>query len=126
MIISFSLTVSHQYRFAHTDITIPDFSTYRRPSNKDLSRRSADSKDDRRAFTYLMTAGVGVGGTVLAKHLVHGIVNLMSPANDCLALSKIEVNIGSIPEGKNVTVKWRGRIFIDFIILILLFYFKTS
>lgn len=70
-----------------------------------------------------MTAGVGVGGTVLAKHMVHGIVNLMAPANDCLALSKIEVNIGNIPEGKNVTVKWRGMIAIDFLLLKLIFPF---
>ncbi|OTF82569.1 hypothetical protein BLA29_003115, partial [Euroglyphus maynei] len=88
---------------------IPDFSSYRRPSNKDLSRRSAESSDDRRAFTYLVTAGVGVGGAVAAKHMVYGVLNMLSPARDCLALSKIEVNIGNIAEGKNVTVKWRGK-----------------
>lgn len=102
--------VSHQYRLAHTDVSIPDFSSYRRPSNKDLSRRSAESTDDRRAFTYIVTAGVGVGGAVAAKHMVQGLLNMLSPARDCLALSKIEVNIGNIPEGKNVTVKWRGNL----------------
>lgn len=94
---------------AHTDVNIPDFSSYRRPSNKDLSPRSAESSDDRRAFTYIVTAGVGVGGAVAAKHMVQGVLNMLSPARDCLALSKVEVNIGNIPEGKNVVVKWRGN-----------------
>lgn len=102
-------SVSHQYRLAHTDITIPDFSSYRRTSNKNVNQNSDESSDDRRAFTYLITAGAGVGGAVAAKGAVHNIVNMLAPARDCLALSKVEVNIGNIPEGKNVTVKWRGR-----------------
>lgn len=102
--------VSHQYRLAHTDVTVPDFSSYRRPSTKDLSQKpDGESADNRRAFTYVMTAGVGVGGAVAAKHMVQGVLNMLAPARDCLALSKIEVNIGNIPEGKNVTVKWRGK-----------------
>ncbi|KPM06264.1 cytochrome b-c1 complex subunit Rieske, mitochondrial-like protein, partial [Sarcoptes scabiei] len=100
---------SNQYRLAHTDVKIPDFTSYRRQSNKDISKTSSESGDDRRAFTYAITTATGVGGALVAKQMVHGLVNMFSPAKDCLALSKVEVNIGNIPEGKNVTVKWRGK-----------------
>lgn len=108
--ISFNLiSVGHQYRLAHTDLRIPDFSDYRRSSNKDLTKPNKDTIDERRAYVYLCTAGVSVGGAVTAKAFVQGLVTMLSPARDCLALSKVEVSIAGIPEGKNVTVKWRGK-----------------
>ena len=33
----------------------------------------------------------------------------MSASADVLALAKIEVKLSDIPEGKNVTFKWRGK-----------------
>lgn len=33
----------------------------------------------------------------------------MSASADVLALSKVEVNLASIPEGKNVVLKWRYK-----------------
>ena len=33
----------------------------------------------------------------------------MSATADVLALAKIEVKLGDIPEGKNMTFKWRGK-----------------
>lgn len=100
--------MSHQYRLAHTDVPTPDFSAYKRLSNQSVTKTSESSRDDRRTFSYVATAGLGVGGVVAAKYVVQGLVQMLSPAKDCLALSKVEVNIGNIPEGKNVTVKWRG------------------
>lgn len=101
-------TVSHQYRLAHTDVSIPDFTDYRRRNNKDVKKVASDSSDDRRSFTYLATVGVGIGGAVAAKASVQSVLNMLAPARDCLALSKIEVDVSNIPEGKNVVVKWRG------------------
>ena len=43
------------------------------------------------------------------KNLVHKFVGMMSPAADVLALSKIEINLNEIPEGKNMVFKWRGK-----------------
>lgn len=103
--------VSHQYRLAHTDLQIPDFSAYRRSSNKDIKKPGLETADERRAYIYLCTAGISVGGAVTAKAFVQSLVNMLSPARDCLALSKVEVSIAGIPEGKNVTVKWRGKSF---------------
>lgn len=33
----------------------------------------------------------------------------MSASADVLAMAKVEVDLGSIPEGKNVIIKWRGK-----------------
>lgn len=33
----------------------------------------------------------------------------MAASADVLALAKIEVKLGDIPEGKSVTFKWRGK-----------------
>ena len=51
------LSGSSQMRFAHTDVSFPDFSTYRRDSVKDPSVNSEDSAPTRKAFTYLTLAG---------------------------------------------------------------------
>ena len=53
------------------------------------------------------------GGTVTAayaaKTVVNEFVSSLSASADVLALAKIEIKLGDIPEGKNVTFKWRGK-----------------
>ena len=44
-----------------------------------------------------------------AKAIVRDIVANVAPSADVLALAKIEVKLSEIPEGKNVTVKWRSK-----------------
>ncbi len=44
-----------------------------------------------------------------AKAIVRDIVANVAPSADVLALAKIEVKLTDIPEGKNVTVKWRSK-----------------
>ena len=53
----FFLTVPSGVRFAHTDIKVPDFSYYRKASVKNSAIHSSESANERRAFTYMMTAG---------------------------------------------------------------------
>ncbi|XP_008299357.1 cytochrome b-c1 complex subunit Rieske, mitochondrial [Stegastes partitus] len=96
-------------RLAHTDIKIPDFSEYRRPEVLDPNKSSQDSVDARRSFSYMMTAGTLVVSIYAAKTVVHQFVSSMSASADVLALSKIEIKLGDIPEGKNMTFKWRGK-----------------
>lgn len=43
------------------------------------------------------------------KTLVTQFVSSMSASADVLALAKIEISLDEIPEGKNVTFKWRGK-----------------
>jgi ubiquinol-cytochrome c reductase iron-sulfur subunit len=55
---------------------------------------------------------VGATGAVTAagtKSLVTDFLSNMSAAADVLALAKVEVDLRKIPEGRNVTIKWRGK-----------------
>ncbi|XP_066541127.1 cytochrome b-c1 complex subunit Rieske, mitochondrial-like [Hoplias malabaricus] len=95
--------------FVHSDIKIPDFSDYRRHDVLDHSKSSQESGETRRAFSYLVTASTAVMGVYAAKTVVTQFVSSMSASADVLALSKIEIKLGDIPEGKNMTFKWRGK-----------------
>ncbi|XP_051238777.1 cytochrome b-c1 complex subunit Rieske, mitochondrial [Dicentrarchus labrax] len=96
-------------RHAHTDIKIPDFSDYRRPEVVDPNKSSQDSSEGRRVFSYLVTGATTVVGIYAAKTVVSQFVSSMSASADVLALSKIEIKLSDIPEGKNMTFKWRGK-----------------
>jgi len=100
---------SSQIRFAHSDVKVPDFSAYRRDSGKDPTKKSTESSESRQAFTYLVMATGGVASAYTAKGIVTMFISSMSASADVLALAKIEVKLGDIPEGKNMTFKWRGK-----------------
>uniref|UniRef100_A0A2M4BWX6 Cytochrome b-c1 complex subunit Rieske, mitochondrial n=1 Tax=Anopheles marajoara TaxID=58244 RepID=A0A2M4BWX6_9DIPT len=102
------VTGATQIRFAHTDIQTPDFSDYRREQVKRPNARN-DSADDRAAFTYLLVGGAAVSTAYVAKSLVSTFISSMSASADVLAMSKIEIKLGDIPEGKSMTFKWRGK-----------------
>jgi len=53
--------------------------------------------------------GVGLATAYGAKAIVRDIVANVAPSADVLALAKVEVKLSDIPEGKNVTVKWRSK-----------------
>lgn len=101
--------VSFQIRWAHTDITVPDWSGYRRPSTKSPNTPSKDTEDSRKSFTYLLSGTAAVVSAYSAKALVTQFISSMSASADVLALAKIEIKLSEIPEGKNVTFKWRGK-----------------
>lgn len=116
---------------AHSDIQVPDFVNYRRDEVKDPYAKSRESAASRKSFSYVLAAGmVGLStgkdrtvvalskilfsGTGLAaaystKTIVYDLVATLSAGADVLALSKIEVNLDDVPEGKNVAFKWRGK-----------------
>ncbi|XP_004066864.1 cytochrome b-c1 complex subunit Rieske, mitochondrial [Oryzias latipes] len=96
-------------RFAHTDIKVPDFSDYRRPEVLDPHKPSTESSESRRAFSYLLTGATAVVSVYAAKTVVTQFVSSMSASADVLAMSKIEIKLSDIPEGKNMTFKWRGK-----------------
>lgn len=104
-----SLTGHLGARLAHTDIKIPDFSDYRRVEVMDPKKSSQHSGDARKAFSYLFTGATAVVGVYAAKTVVSQFVSSMSASADVLALSKIEIKLSDIPEGKNMTFKWRGK-----------------
>lgn len=91
-----------QVRLAHIDH--PNFDNYKRDQEQ-----GAEVDYQRRAFTYLLGAGSAVATLQIAKSLVVDFLDTMSASADVLALAKMEVDLSSIPEGKNVTFKWRGK-----------------
>lgn len=44
-----------------------------------------------------------------AKNVVTQFISSMSASADVLAMSKIEIKLSDIPEGKNMAFKWRGK-----------------
>lgn len=101
--------VTSQVRWAHTDIKVPDWSEYRRDSTKSPTKKSSETEDARKSFTYLISAAAGVGAGYSAKAVVTQFISSMSASLDVLALAKIEIKLAEIPEGKSVTFKWRGK-----------------
>ncbi len=56
-----------------------------------------------------MVGSMGLLGTVGAKSTVESFLSSLSASADVLAMAKVEVKLGAIPEGKNVIVKWQGK-----------------
>jgi ubiquinol-cytochrome c reductase iron-sulfur subunit len=80
---------------------VPDFSAYK--------KSSSTTNENGRALHYVMMGTTGFVGAMAAKNLVVDFLTQLTPADDILALAKAEVDITGIPEGKNVTIKWRGK-----------------
>lgn len=51
----------------------------------------------------------GLTAVYATKATVTFFVGTMSASKDVLAMAKIEIKLSDIPEGKNVTFKWRGN-----------------
>lgn len=81
---------------AHT--TVPDFSHY-----------SASNPASNRALSYFMVGSFGVLTASAAKSTVTEFLSTMAASADVLALAKVEIDLNSIPEGRNVIIKWRGK-----------------
>ncbi|MCF3973290.1 ubiquinol-cytochrome c reductase iron-sulfur subunit [Paracoccus salsus] len=65
-----------------------------------------DHVGTRRDFLYFATAGAG---TVAAGAAAWTLVNQMNPSADVQALSSIQVDVGGIETGTQLTVKWLGK-----------------
>lgn len=50
-----------------------------------------------------------MAGVYGAKVIVYNLVGLLSASADVLAMSKVEIKLDSIPEGKSAVFKWRGK-----------------
>ncbi|GAA5972725.1 hypothetical protein JCM3765_001751 [Sporobolomyces pararoseus] len=78
---------------------VPDYSKYTKGTDQDANR----------AFSYFMVGSMGLVTAAGAKSTVTDFLQNMSASSDVLALAKVEVDLSSIPEGKNVIIKWRGK-----------------
>jgi len=96
-------------RMLHSDMEVPDFSYYRRPSTKDSSAKNQENSDSRMGFSYLMSGALGVSGAYAATSTVNQLLGSLSASADVLAMAKIEINLSDVPEGKSMVFKWRGK-----------------
>ena len=93
--------MSSQVRYIHAgNMDVPDFSYYRRNAVKDSSAKSNESADDRKGFSYLVAGGMGMSFAYGGKSLVNQFLSSWSASQDVLALAKIEIKLGDIPEGE--------------------------
>ncbi|NXG56209.1 UCRI protein, partial [Hemiprocne comata] len=104
-----SLAAPASVRCVHNDVAVPDFSAYRRQDVLDATASSQSSSEARKGFSYLVTATTCVATAYAAKNVVTQFVSSLSASADVLALSKIEIKLSDIPEGKNMAFKWRGK-----------------
>ena len=65
--------------------------------------------ESRSKTSLILCIGSSVAGVYGAKVIVHNLVGMLSPTADVLAMSKIEIKLDSIPEGKSAIFKWRGK-----------------
>ena len=56
-----------------------------------------------------MVGSLGVLSASVAKSSVAEFLGTMAASADVLALAKVEIELASIPEGKNAIIKWRGK-----------------
>ncbi|CAX42946.1 ubiquinol-cytochrome c oxidoreductase complex subunit, putative [Candida dubliniensis CD36] len=77
----------------------PDYSSY-------LNNKSGQGS---RNFTYFMVGSMGLLSAAGAKSTVEAFLSSFAASADVLAMAKVEVKLGAIPEGKNVIIKWQGK-----------------
>ena len=73
---------------------------------KDLSSYNDTSS---RNATYLLVGTYSAVGAMAAKNSITDFLYSMSASADVLALSKVEIKMDAIPEGKNLVIKWTGK-----------------
>ncbi|PCG96656.1 Rieske iron-sulfur protein [Penicillium occitanis (nom. inval.)] len=82
-------------------------STLKIPNFKKYTSKSSPTTN--KVFSYFVAGTMGLGSAVGAKATVQDFLVNMSASADVLAQAKVEIALGSIPEGKNVIIKWRGK-----------------
>jgi len=95
---------THQQRYIHTSVAVKDA-----PEVPDFSHYRAPNTDSNRALSYFMVGSLGILTASAAKSSVSEFLQTMAASADVLALAKVEVDLSTIPEGKNVIIKWRGK-----------------
>ncbi|KAG2350623.1 ubiquinol-cytochrome c r [Suillus weaverae] len=93
----------HQ-RLIHTSVAVKDA-----PQVPDFTPYHPKDETTNRAMSYFMVGSLGVLSASVAQSTITGFLESMAASADVLALAKTEVQLASIPEGKNVIIKWRGK-----------------
>ncbi|KAF7310603.1 Cytochrome b-c1 complex subunit Rieske, mitochondrial [Mycena chlorophos] len=102
--ITLSPTTPLSARFIHTTPAVKEM-----PEVPDFGHYRANDNDSNRALSYFMVGALGLVSASAAKSTVTEFLKTMSASADVLALAKVEIDLNTIPEGKNVVIKWRGK-----------------
>ncbi|KAF8815271.1 hypothetical protein BYT27DRAFT_7304394 [Phlegmacium glaucopus] len=92
------LPSNYHQRLIHTSVVVkdaqgvPNFSVYR------------TNPDSNRALSYFMVGSLGIISVSAAKSSVSEFLQSMAASADVLALAKVEVDLSTIPEGKNLVI----------------------
>ncbi|KAJ3056224.1 hsp70 nucleotide exchange factor fes1 [Rhizophlyctis rosea] len=79
------------------------------PKDQEAYKAKDYDENGSRTFAYFMMGTYSFIGAAAAKNLVTNYLVHFSASADVLALAKVEVDMASIPEGKNAVIKWRGK-----------------
>ena len=71
-----------------------------------MTTNKNNSKKTRRSFIHQASGAMGVVAVASAGW---PLIDQMNPSKDVEALSKVEIDLTSIEEGKSKTVMWRGK-----------------
>lgn len=94
-------------RFASTSVSTNYGSTDGAFEKDRIHKRPGD--ETTRDFTYFMLGNARFIYASTARLALIKFVASMSASADVLALASAEFEIGSLPEGSTMTVKWRGK-----------------
>jgi ubiquinol-cytochrome c reductase iron-sulfur subunit len=77
-------------------------------TNATLDTHGGGGSEDgtRRDFIFIATGSFAAVGAAFTGWT---LIDQMNPAADTLAVSTTEVDLSQVPEGAEITVKWRGR-----------------
>jgi ubiquinol-cytochrome c reductase iron-sulfur subunit len=75
----------------------------------ETDRLDTVAEPERRAFTYLMLSSVRFAYASFARIAVVKFVSSMSATADVMAMASAEFELGEVPIGTTITVKWRGK-----------------
>jgi ubiquinol-cytochrome c reductase iron-sulfur subunit len=106
------VSVCIQKRFYSGPVHVAGVNEQVKPPKKlQYYQKDLGNYDDQasRNATYLMVGTYSMVGAMAAKNTISDFLVSMSASADVLALSKVEVNMDSIPEGKNLILKWTGK-----------------
>ncbi|MCJ1325639.1 hsp70 nucleotide exchange factor fes1 [Thelotrema lepadinum] len=91
---------SFESPFTKVDVNkIPNFGGY----------KSSRGETSNKMFQYFMAGSFGALTAAGAKSTVQDFLVNMSASADVLAQAKAEIDLGAVPVGKNIIVKWRGK-----------------
>jgi len=91
-------------RGAFTDKYVMD--TYVRTAVKNGEDASGDRA---RLYCYFVKANMWACSLAMSRAMILFFISQYRPTKSTQALANIEVDIGDIPEGKNLTIVWRGK-----------------